>query len=96
MRKVVWTELALSDLKTAREFTVSKFGQAQARKVISSIEQSLALIAEHPEIGREGRVKGTREFLLTGTPFIIPYRVSKSEIQILAFIHSAKMWPEDF
>ena len=47
-------------------------------------------------MGRIGRVYGTRELVVTGTPFILPYRISGQHIQILAVFHGARQWPENF
>jgi toxin ParE1/3/4 len=46
--------------------------------------------------GREGRVAGTRELVIRGTPFIVAYRLERNEVQILAVMHAAIKWPEEF
>ena len=46
--------------------------------------------------GREGRVTGTRELVIRGTPFIVGYRIEKKEVWILAVMHTARKWPEEF
>jgi toxin ParE1/3/4 len=44
-------------------------------------------------IGRIGRVEGTRELAHPRYPFILAYRVQGKEIQILAVLHTARRWP---
>ncbi|WP_246526867.1 type II toxin-antitoxin system RelE/ParE family toxin [Plastoroseomonas hellenica] len=46
-------------------------------------------------LGRRGRAKGTREFVLPDTPYIIVYRVT-DRVEILAVVHAAREWPEGF
>jgi toxin ParE1/3/4 len=46
--------------------------------------------------GREGRVVGTRELVVQGTPFIVAYRVGRAEVEILAVMHAGRKWPEEF
>jgi len=46
--------------------------------------------------GRDGRVLGTRELVISGTPFLIAYRIEKKEVRILAVLHAAREWPEEF
>jgi toxin ParE1/3/4 len=47
-------------------------------------------------MGRPGRVPGTRELVVSDTPFILPYRVRDSAVEILAVFHGARQWPEQF
>jgi toxin ParE1/3/4 len=49
-----------------------------------------------PSMGREGRVAGTRERVVSETPYVIAYRITDSHIQILDIFHSARKWPEAF
>jgi toxin ParE1/3/4 len=48
-----------------------------------------------PHRGRPGRWPGTRELIITRTPYIVPYRVTSDLIEILRVFHSARRWPED-
>ena len=53
-------------------------------------------LLEHSSAGRSGRVKGTRELVITGTPFVIIYRLKMqlSQVQVLRVLHYARQWPE--
>jgi plasmid stabilization system protein ParE len=53
-------------------------------------------LAEHPAIGRPGRVPGTRELIITGTPCLIPYRVKGKAVEILRIFHGSRRWPAGF
>ena len=50
-------------------------------------------LAAHPEIGRPGRVRGTRELVVAGTHYVLVYRIQPQEIQILRVLHGAQKWP---
>ncbi|PIW88418.1 MAG: type II toxin-antitoxin system mRNA interferase toxin, RelE/StbE family, partial [Nitrospirae bacterium CG_4_8_14_3_um_filter_44_28] len=43
-----------------------------------------------------GRVEGTRELVISGLPYIIPYRVKNNTIEILRVLHAARKWPTKF
>jgi len=43
------------------------------------IERQTDLLADHPLMGREDRVKGTRELVIGRTPFIAVYCIKKEE-----------------
>ena len=93
--KLVWTKLALKDLRSAYDY-IAEASPSNASKVIERVEIALQNLKKHPEIGRRGRVAGTRELALLTTPFVIPYRVTQGTIEILAFMHGARKWPEEF
>jgi toxin ParE1/3/4 len=41
-------------------------------------------------------VAGTRELPVSGTPFTVAYRVARREVEILAVLHAARKWPDEF
>jgi addiction module RelE/StbE family toxin len=94
MAQITWTRLALADLEHARIYIAEQNPYASVA-FIERIEQALEALTLYPQMGRMGRCKGTRELVITGTPFIIPYRMKKNTIEILAVIHHAHAWPED-
>lgn len=58
------------------------------------IEQQTNLLTTQPKMGRVGRVKGTRELVISRTPFIAVYRIEGQRIEILRFLHGAQKWPK--
>lgn len=91
--KIVWTRLALQDLQHAWNYIAADKAEA-ADGVVESIGRAVESLSAYPSLGRPGRVKGTRELVAVGTPFVIPYRVKKDRIEILAVIHGSRRWPE--
>ena len=59
----------------------------------SLIDQAEVLLARHAVPGRPGRVLGTRELVIQGLPYIIPYRVRDNHVEILRVLHTARRWP---
>jgi len=59
------------------------------------IEYQVGQLLEHPEIGRPGRIEGTRELVISGTPFIIVYRYKPraKRIDLIRLLHGAQKWP---
>jgi toxin ParE1/3/4 len=64
--------------------------------LLATIKERVSVLENNPQIGRSGRVGGTRELVLTGTQYILPYRVKGRQIQILAVFHTARQWPDNF
>lgn len=52
-------------------------------------------LAEHPELGRLGRVRGTRELVMTGTPYLLIYRIKGEALHILRVLHGRQQWPPE-
>jgi addiction module RelE/StbE family toxin len=93
--RVVWTRAALEGLETITDY-VAQHNLAAALRLVDDIpERTNALLADNPMIGRVGRVAGTRELVLSGTPYIVAYQVS-DQVDVLAVMHGARQWPEDF
>lgn len=47
-------------------------------------------------MGRPGRVGGTREWVIQGTPYIMAYRVREDRLEVLRVLHTAMEWPDEF
>ncbi|MFO1097885.1 MAG: type II toxin-antitoxin system RelE/ParE family toxin [Xanthobacteraceae bacterium] len=90
-----WTSPALRDLEAIGEF-IAKDNPAAAAKTVTHILDLTGALANHPHMGRAGRVPGTRELVITDTPFVVPYRVRDVSIEVLAVFHGARRWPEKF
>jgi addiction module RelE/StbE family toxin len=63
---------------------------AAARRIEQRIKSAVSMLRDRPEIGRPGRVPSTRELVIPGSPYIVPYAVMRSEIVILAVLNSAR------
>lgn len=64
-----------------------------AIRLDEEIEAQTESLVQNPEIGREGRVAGTRELVIARTPFLAVYRVELDQIQILNLLHQSQQWP---
>jgi toxin ParE1/3/4 len=93
--RIRWTTPAQKQLVSAYEY-IAQDSRRAADRTAEKIWKSTQLLAKHPLVGREGRVAGTRELPVTGTPFIVAYRVTSYEIAILAVMHAARKWPDEF
>jgi addiction module RelE/StbE family toxin len=88
-----WLTEALDDLQGIRAY-ISRDNPVAARRVITEIRQAVSLLAEHPKMGRNGRLPGTRELVIARCPYIIAYRLSGADVHILAVVHTSRRWPD--
>ena len=61
--------------------------------VSNAIESAANRLAQFPHMGRPGRIGGTRELAVTGTPYVIAYRVEARAVVIVRLLHGAQKWP---
>ena len=73
---------------------IAQDDQTAAYAVHEAILRQVGRLAEHPRIGRPGRVEGTRELVVSGTPYIVAYRVAGQDVTILRVLHGAQQWPK--
>lgn len=90
--KVLWTQVAISDLRDIRNHIDLENPQAATRIGLQILE-SVELIESFPSSGRTGRVKGTRELIVVGTNYFIPYRIRNEEIHLLRVLHGRQEYP---
>jgi plasmid stabilization system protein ParE len=90
---IKWVRLAWADLDDVYEFIARDKPEA-AGKTVRRILDAAQILADNPGAGRPGRVAGTRELIIAGTPFIVPYRVKNNAVEILRVLHSSRKWPQ--
>jgi toxin ParE1/3/4 len=79
-------------LEAAYDF-VSAENVSAAEKQLDIIKRAVEQLANFPEMGRPGRVYGTRELVIQSTPYIVAYRLKGSIVEIFALLHGARRWP---
>jgi plasmid stabilization system protein ParE len=52
-------------------------------------------LTQFPEMGRPGRIEGTRALVISGTPYIAAYRIDGEALRILRILHGAQQWPDE-
>jgi toxin ParE1/3/4 len=93
---IVWTEHATQQLDQAHDYIALSNSERVAAQVAMRIVASVLRLATFPLSGRPGRVRGTRELVISNSPFIVAYSIENERIVILAIYHGAQKWPEAF
>ena len=71
-------------------------GQPRRTSVGECIRGAIARLAMHPEMGRAGRIAGTRELVIPRLPYVAAYRISDGVVDALTIFHAARRWPSAF
>jgi len=93
--KILWLREALRNLDREAAYIAEDDPEA-ARRIVGRIREAVARLKFHANLGRSGRVPGTRELVVSGTPYIIPYRVRYQSVEVLRVFHSARRWSKRF
>jgi addiction module RelE/StbE family toxin len=93
--KVRWTKPAVNQLQNTFDF-IAEDNPAAAERTIRRIHQAILRTARMPNSGRIGRVAGTREITVSGTRYVVAYRILERMIHVLAVFHGAQQWPRSF
>jgi toxin ParE1/3/4 len=92
---VSWRARAKRDLRELISWIANDSVQT-ADLVADRIWKAVALLATARNSGRPGRVPGTRELVVSRTPYILVYRVRRSRVSILRLYRGARRWPARF
>jgi toxin ParE1/3/4 len=89
-----WTAPALVDYRNLIS-RIQLHNPRAATRIAERIDQRVSSLSTMPLIGRIGRVRGTRELVISGTPYLIVYEVveDRDEIWVLRVLHGAMRWP---
>ena len=90
--KLVWTKAAIRDLMHLRRH-IARDNPEAARIMAHRILDAVRSLLRHPEMGRIGRLAGTRELVVTRTPYLVPYRIRPKVIELLRVLHGRQEWP---
>jgi addiction module RelE/StbE family toxin len=93
---IEWTEQAIRHLDQAHDYITLSNSEEVAARVIMHIATSVQQLATFPMSGRPGRVLGTRELVISNSPFVVAYSIEKERVVILALYRGAQQWPELF
>ena len=88
-----WTRRALRHVDEIAAYYAREADEDVAAHVLGHMRDAMNRLDDHPALGRVGRIDGTRELVVPHAPYIVAYRVRRSQIQIVAVIHVARQWP---
>ena len=90
--QIRWLRTALRDLDAEVTYLAERDPKA-AERLYALIRERVVFLAQFPDLGRPGRVFGTRELVLERYPYIIPYRVKNEIVEILRVFHTSRRQP---
>ena len=93
--RVNWLRAARANLIAVSEF-ISQDNPDAAARTVAAIVRAVEALEHVPALGRPGRISGTRELVVLGTPYIVPYRVRGDVVQLIRVFHASRKGPSQF
>ena len=90
--RILWLRAAERNLEEQIEY-IGERNLRAANTLADKIAASVARLADRSHRGRSGRVAGTRELVVPGTPYIVVYVVGADYVRIHRVLHDAQRWP---
>jgi len=91
--RVKWLRKALRNLDDEASY-IATDDPAAAHLAVMRVLDAVSVLAEHPGLGRPGRVPGSRELIVAKTRYIVPYRVRGETVEILRVFHTSRRLPD--
>jgi toxin ParE1/3/4 len=92
---IVWSSRAIAHLASLRAY-IARDNPDAAVEVATTVLDAVERLAQFPNLGRAGRVGGTRELVVPGAPYVIPCRLRGDRLEIIAVFHGRQKWPMRF
>ena len=87
--QIRWEEDAIADLVELRAY-IAKDNPDAANSIATKIITTADLLAEHPLLGKAGRIHTTRELVISASPYTLIYLPEAEIISILRIFHQSK------
>jgi len=89
--RLVWTRLANADRQKIREY-IAQDNPAAALALDELFAEKTKRLVDHPNLGRPGRVAGTRE-LVAHQNYILIYDTVGDQVRLLRVLHASRQYP---
>ena len=90
---IVWSPRAIEHLAHLRAY-IARDNPKAANRIGSALLEAVERLTALPNLGRPGRVAGTRELVVPSTPYVIPYRLRADRLEVIAVFHARQKWPK--
>lgn len=87
--KLRWSIDAQIDLREAIEF-IAQDNPSAADEIADRVLSAVDRLLTYPNSGRIGRRDGTRELVVRHTPYLVIYRQTAAEVEIVRVWHTSR------
>jgi len=89
--RVRYTAIAVADLHELASYAHEHLDEGAVRVLVETLREAIeVLIVQFPDVGRPGRVQGTRDLVLTRINLVVTYRVEKETTVVLTILRGER------
>ena len=93
MLRLEWATPAADELEAAQTF-YHDLNPTAARTLARRIVEAARRLRGSPQIGRPGPREGTREWVVSRTPYVLVHRETAQAVEILHVWNAARDWTQ--
>ncbi|MBP7814746.1 MAG: type II toxin-antitoxin system RelE/ParE family toxin [Phenylobacterium sp.] len=90
--KVIWASSARDDVNSI-VLHIAEDNVDAALRMGDRIESAVGRLDSISLRTRRGRVDGTRELVVTGTPYVVVLAITDDVVGVVRVLHGAQAWP---
>jgi len=87
--RVKWLQKALRNLDAEGPY-VAADDDAAAPLVVTRVMAAIDALADQPNLGRPGRMPGTRELMVRQTRYVVPHRMRGETAELLGGFYASR------
>jgi toxin ParE1/3/4 len=87
-----WSRFSVADRLAIFDYLDARNPQAASANDLA-IEKQIDRLRRFPMLGKTGRIEGTRELMIKGTPYLVAYQLDRTTIRVLRILHTSQLWP---
>lgn len=91
---IVWSPRAVEHLTHLRSY-IARDNPKAANRIAGTLLEAVECLAELANLGRPGRIAGTRELVVPGSAYVIVYRLRTDRVEVIAVFHVRQKWPKE-
>ena len=87
--RIRWTPPAAADMQSISDY-LREHRPHYRQPTLRKLYEKLRTLKDAPQLGRPGRIEGTREILFPPLPYVAVYRVHEQSIEIWRLFHTSQ------
>jgi toxin ParE1/3/4 len=90
--RIRWARAAAADMDNIGEY-LNENNPSLMESTLLRLYEAAQSLKRFPNRGRNGRVAGTRELVISPLPYVMVYEVGGEVLHIVRVLHGAQNWP---